>query len=148
MEISIYTDAARNQDTGVAGVGYLIHTEDCYVDMDSVPVEAMSSLEAESTAVFQGIVNLFDRVNLVSTDKVTIYTDNMKLVRMLKGLDKVTGKNRKVFYRTINMYQKLCSMCIVQVSWVRGHDKGCSQNKLVDRLAKYAIRYEQLASQN
>lgn len=147
MNISIYTDAAHNQDNGYTGVGYLIHTEDCYVDMDSVAIDSMPSVAAEAMAIYRAIVNLIDRVNLVPEDTVTIYTDSMKVVRILKGIDKVVGTDRQTFSKTMTMYKKLCSLCTVKLYWVQGHSKEYSQNTLVDRLAKYAIRYTKIASQ-
>ena len=92
MNISIYTDAAHNQDNGYTGVGYLIHTEDCYVDMDSVAIDSMPSVAAEAMAIYRAIVNLIDRVNLVPEDMVTIYTDSMKVVRILNLLEQ-TGRH-------------------------------------------------------
>lgn len=144
MNFVIYTDAAHNPETTATGIGYVIHTDEHFVAMDAVPIGKMPSIPAESVAILTAIEQLEDKVNLASSDTVTIYTDNLKVVRYINGIEIVRGEHEEVIRKTVRAYKNLSQKCNVSIQWVQGHGKDYSQNNLVDRLAKYSIRYQQL----
>lgn len=140
---SIHTDAAVDDKSAKAGIGFVINTEHHFVTQQSVSINSRSACDAEIIAVGSAAKWMCVNADVSSEDAIVFYVDNAQAVRYYRDVDDGIQTDRGAFIgNAVKYYKKLKEDArSVKVQKVWAHINSTSSgNKAADRLAKYAMR--------
>lgn len=144
MRYSVYTDGAASREKNLVGCGFLIITEDTYIDSRITTISGYDNpTEAETIAVGIAANYILENIELSKTDSIQFLSDCVAAIKYYRqhAISDATIRVRNPYvYSSIVVIRELSKKAKVSFNKVAGHKATCNPNKHVDALAKLAIR--------
>lgn len=145
MEYYINTDGSCKASINKCGSAFIILTKKSYIASSCEAITSCYAFEAELYAVIVALRELDSTVELLPGDKVFIYVDSVKTLRMcIDIIEDNPNEDFKVpMYGAVKELLHYFSRIGVEFEFmkVKAHKDGFNTNKVVDRLSKVAITH-------
>lgn len=145
MIYMLYADGSYNKEKDMMSYGYCVRSKKYFYRMGCDSIKGGNSGLAEAVAVSAGLSYIEKNIKLEPEDRIEVYTDSQYICNVFQtyhrqGSQKHVKQNRYL-RRLDNLLTRMRQTNEVELKRTKGHQVNYfNANKLVDRLAKYALQ--------
>lgn len=137
--VEIYTDASVGK-TGAFATAFVLTDKNYLGYKVSEFPDVTTSIQGETKGAIAAIKYAVQGIGK-SEDSLTLYTDSMALLNLLKcNLERTTNEQAQRYKEDLSELKDLIKRHSVSMQFVRGHDIGHNPNKVVDLISNSMLR--------